>query len=391
MRCYVTGDDSTLRSQLGKLLVDLGHDCPSTQQWPLDQAVSSLAAAAAALETTGRSSTAGGTPAASARSDTEIVFVLLAPDPNRALAVLRVIRHRTSNKLMAVGVTADTKLVLRAIREGADEFIDLADLKAEVQAALDRLQTSVTNGEVIAVLSASGGTGCSTLAVNLAAELSRRSQTCALLDLKLETGDLAPLLDLKPTYSIADLCQNIDRLDQSLLQGSMVPHECGIQLLAAPARVSDQPFVTEEGICQILSMACCHFPFVVADLGNSFRADRSRVLLQADVIVLVLTLGFTCLRNTRNALEFLKETGVPRNRVEMVVNRYGQPSEVSVGQAEEALVVELRQFIPDDSKSINRANNNGVPVVLQAPSAKVSRSIADLAKLLAEKYAPLHT
>ena len=62
-----------------------------------------------------------------------------------------------------------------------------------------------------------------------------------------------------------------------------------------------------------------------------------------------------------------------------MVNRYGQPKEVPAAKAEEALGVEIAYYVPDDARAVNRANNNGVPVVLEAPSSKVSKSVIRLA------------
>jgi pilus assembly protein CpaE len=71
--------------------------------------------------------------------------------------------------------------------------------------------------------------------------------------------------------------------------------------------------------------------------------------------------------------------GIDKNRLRLVVNRYGQPREVPAVKAEEALGVKIFHYVPDDPKAVNRANNNGVPFVLETPSAKVSKSVSRLA------------
>ena len=53
-----------------------------------------------------------------------------------------------------------------------------------------------------------------------------------------------------------------------------------------------------------------------------------------------------------------------------MVNRYGQPKEVPYAKAEEALGLKISHYVPDDPKTVNRANNNGVPVILESPSAQ---------------------
>src|SRR5205823_1273158 len=98
-----------------------------------------------------------------------------------------------------------------------------------------------------------------------------------------------------------------------------------------------------------------------------------------DVILLVLRLDFTCLRNAQRVFDYFDQVGISRDRVRVVVNRYGQAKEVPAGKAEEALRVKVAHYIPDDAKTVNRANNSGVPVVLESPSAKVAKSMVALA------------
>ncbi len=71
--------------------------------------------------------------------------------------------------------------------------------------------------------------------------------------------------------------------------------------------------------------------------------------------------------------------GIDKNRLRLVVNRHGQPKEVPAAKAEAALGVKIFHYVPDDPKSVNRANNNGVPFVLETPSARVSKSVTRLA------------
>src|SRR5207244_5534692 len=119
----------------------------------------------------------------------------------------RHVRGRNKGCGLAVGPLGDSKFILRVMREGADHYVDEADLEAELNGALLRLRSEgtaqATQGRVIALLAPSGGGGSSTLAVNIASVLAKQHKSCALLDLKLEAGDLAALLNLKPTHTLA--------------------------------------------------------------------------------------------------------------------------------------------------------------------------------------------
>ena len=383
MRCFVASDDVATAQQVGELLIQLGHECPASRVLRLDQVAAAIDAALRAAPPPLPSKGAAVSGAAAPEGAAELVVVVFSPNPERALTVVQDLRRRVGTGILAVGPATDTKLVLRALREGASEYLDQADLRTELSGALARRGSAEKMGRVIAVLGPSGGSGASILAANIAVALAQKHNGCTLLDLNLETGDLAPMLDLKPAYTLADLCQNIERLDFSLLQGCLTRHDSGVQLLAAPARIAEVERVTPAAVKLVLSLAVRHFPFVVVDLDHSYRPVQQAVLLQADAIILVMRLDFISLRNTRRTLDFLQESGIARDRVQIVANRCGQAGEIAVAQAEESLGMKILHSLPDDPKSVNRAVNNGIPVVLQSPSAKVSRVLIELTTSLA--------
>lgn len=379
MRIFVASDDPGMSYQLREQLLNLGQDCPASQVVSLDRAVALLSALAE--EAIGEAST-GRTSAAS-----DLVFVILPPAFDRSLEVVRDIRRRVQPMhVFVVGPTGESKFVLRAMREGAHEYLDQADLTQELAAAIERLKLEESGrriGKTIALLSPSGGTGCSTLAVNLAIVLAQQRGGCVLLDLETQFGDLASLLDLKPVHTSADLCRNVTRIDRSLFEKSLVRHPSGLMLLAAPAQIGDGRHVTWEGIRQVLSLAADLAPYVVADLSHSFLETMAPVLVEADQILLVLRLDFTSLRNTRRVLEHLEQNGIPRDRIRAVANRFGRVGELTASEAQAALGFPISHYVLEDPKNVNRANNQGIPVVKYAPSAKVSRQLTELALSLA--------
>ena len=230
------------------------------------------------------------------------------------------------------------------------------------------------------MLAPSGGAGSSTIAASLAVLMAKQLGSVALVDLKLETGDLAALLDLKPTYSLADLSKNLDRLDEVLLRRTLVEHASGVHLLASPRALADVDLVTPEGVRRAIGLARSSFPSVVVDLDHRFGQEQLEVLRQAEVILLVLRLDFNSLKNAARFLDHLDGLGIPLDRVRVVVNKLGQPKEVPMAKAEEALKQKVFLAIPDEPKVVNRANNNGVPVVLDAPSSRASKCLVKLAQ-----------
>src|SRR5947209_5919634 len=163
-----------------------------------------------------------------------------------------------------------------------------------------------------------------------------------------------------------------------MFERCLVAHDSGVHLLAPPRNIADVRSITAEGIRQALTLGRSLFPYVVVDLDHSFREEQLQVLRQADTILLVIRLDFTSLCNGRRTLDYLEQLGIDRQRVRLVVNRYGQPKEIPAAKAEEALGCKIFHYVPDDPKTINRANNNGTPAVLESPSARVSKSVTKL-------------
>ena len=321
-----------------------------------------------------------------ASSPVDLIVVGLSADYERSLktiAWLEKLPRTNGERVLVIGRPGNDKLILRVLRGAADDYLDETDLEAELTAAMDRWRSSRVSqndtGKVIAVLSPSGGSGTSTLAANLATVLAKQHKSAALIDLNLESGDLAVLLDLKPTYTISDLCHNIARMDKTLFERSLTRHVSGVSLLAAPSRFEDIVQVTPDGVHQTLALARSTFPYVLVDLDHSLRPEQIEVLRSADIVVMVFRLELTSLRNARRMLEHLGGLGVARDRIRLVVNRYGQPKEIPYAKAEEALGMKIFHYVPNDPAAINRSNNAGVPVVIDSPRASVSRSVTKLA------------
>jgi pilus assembly protein CpaE len=362
-KVFLATNDEAKGTAVRTLLLREGLDCPLTSVVRVELA-----------------------PQLLAKSQAQLIVVELPEDHEKSLTVLdwlEKLPRAHGERVLAIGPAADPKMVLRALRGAVDDYLDETELEAELMAALARWRATLARqeeaGKVIAVLAPSGGSGSSTLAVNVATVLAKRHETAALLDLKLETGDLAALLDLKPTYTLADLCSNIERMDRTLFERSLARHASGVHLLGAPRHYDDIARVSAEGVGQALALAKSSFPYVVVDLDHSFRPEQVEALRQADSVLLVLRLDFASLRNARRALEHFERLGISRDRIRLVVNRYGQPKEVPYSKAEEALGMKIFHYVPDDPKTVNRANNNGVPVVTDSPSTRVAKSVTKLA------------
>lgn len=309
-----------------------------------------------------------------------IAFVLVGDEySSTALAAIRRLRENGTKHVLAVGTATDPKLILRAIQAGADVFLDDSDLELELELAITRLQLRQADvshpQQVLAVLDAAGGCGASTLAVNLAVLTARAHGRCNLIDLNHGKADLAPLLDLKPQYTLADLCRNDGRLDGSLFDKLLTRHDSGVSLLAAPSEMADGA-ITPRGVSRAVGLAREAFREVVIDVMDCRHAEQWPALEQATRILLVTRLTFTAVRSARRVLDQLIAHEIPRERVDIVANQVGLPNEVLPADAAEAIGRPVTLLIPHDPEAMNGANNVGVPVAICNSTAAVVSGMA---------------
>lgn len=368
MPAFILCDQESLSTRIHEVFSFGAVDCPPSNILSVDEGMRRL----------------------SKETEIDLVVVALPPDPERVLMCLPVLAKVATRKLLAVGPAADAKLVLRALRAGAADYVDTADLEVDLEAAIQRLTTSAAMpqepGKLIAVLSPNGGGGSSTLAVNIAAALAASHKRVGLIDMKLESGDLSALLDLKPTFTLSDLCQNSARLDHVMFERSLMAHPSGIHLLAPPHELADVGLVQADTVGLAVTLAKASFPYVVVDLDHNFHEEQLVVLRQSDSVLVVFRLDFISLRNVRRTLEHLDHLGIPREKIRLIANRHGQSQEVPLSKAEEALGTKVAFAIPEDPKAINRANNHGTPVVISSPTVKASKTISQIAASVNGKH-----
>ena len=315
------------------------------------------------------------------QADRDLTVLLLPAEPERAVPVLESLRKATQSSIFVVGPTRDAKLVLRVLRKGADEYLDQSELKSELASSLDSIKTAgdAPKGRVVGVLSAGGGAGGSTLSANLAVLLATWSERSALVEMRLGAANQESLLDLRPEHNLADLCRNVRRLDENMFEQSLVRHASGAYLLAAPNTLEGVAAVTPQGVRQVLGLARSLFPYVVVNLDRVLRPEQLAAAVQSDILLLLMRLEIASLRSVRRLLDVLHKAGVANERVIVVASRCGQAKELPLRKVEQALGRSIAQQIPDAPADINLAGNKGVPVVLERPRAKVSRSIIKLA------------
>ncbi|MBX7168942.1 MAG: pilus assembly protein CpaE [Pirellulales bacterium] len=327
-----------------------------------------------------------------AQTQPDIGVVSLDKDADKALELVDRLNATAPNcSILVLSSSTDGNLILRAMRAGAKEFISLPIHLEDLIGALERISDRRYGGggksrasNVIAVCGATGGVGSTSLAVNLGCVLARDTQnSVALVDLDLSLGDADVFLDTIPDYTLLDVAQNVTRLDFTLLKRSLTRHGSGLYLLPRPVQMEDAALITPDDFQRAVGLLRATFTHLIFDLSKSYSALDWVSLELADHILLVTQLDLPCLRNVVRLMVSLNEHHNVADKVKIVVNRMGLDSgQISIKKAQDTIGREIYWQLPNDYRTMVDVRNNGVPLIEQAPKAKITQSIMQLADSL---------
>lgn len=322
----------------------------------------------------------------------DIALIAIDSDPGKGMPLIAKLSQELPEcHVLVISASTEGSLILQAMRNGAKEFLNLPLKLEDVLSALDRIrQTNFTRtGEgqaracqVIAVGGASGGVGCTSLAVNLGCILSRSEQnSVVIIDLDFALGDSDVWLDIVPDYTIQDVAENITRLDLSLLKRSLTQHECGAFLLPRPNQLDDTIRITAEQLRRVVALLKTSFTHLVIDVSKSFSPIDIAALDVAESVLLVTQLDLPCLRNIVRLMQYFEKTEGLTQKIRIVVNRVGlEDTQISLNKALETIGREISYQVPNDYATMVEARNNGVPLIMQAPKAKLTRAFEQIAQ-----------
>ncbi|HJQ85524.1 MAG TPA: P-loop NTPase [Candidatus Binatia bacterium] len=323
--------------------------------------------------------------------DPDIVIVVLPDDPTPGLAVIESVRRGARGTyLVAVSLDDDPDTLVRTVRAGADEHLALPLSQQDLLKVCVKVVElwrggsgkSARGSELWVAYSPKGGVGVTTIAVNVAVALRAAQRSVALVDLDVYGGEVACFLNLTPTYTLRDVA-GVERLDASFLQGMMIRHTSGVQVLAAPGlkgREARRELSTAQATA-VLELMSGLYDVTVVDTPGIPSDAVVVTLLAATRILLVTDLTVPALRGCAQTIEWLREEGVDTaSTIDVVVNKHSnRTTEISTAEASRTLGLALRVLLPRDDAAAAAAANSGRPLSEVAAGSALERAIAAIA------------
>ncbi|MBO9451562.1 AAA family ATPase [Tropicibacter sp. R16_0] len=294
------------------------------------------------------------------------------------------------------------------LRKGADEFVPYPLPEHELQSAIDRLSSpepepqqsqhntaqlksgSSKEGALIVVHGLAGGTGATTMAVNLAWELTNVEKdnppSVCLLDLDLQYGSVSTYLDLPRREAVFEMMSDTDNMDEEVFGQALLSFEDKLQVLTAPSDMVPLDIITPEDIERVIEMARAHFDYVVVDMPKTLVQWSETVLQAAHVYFALIELDMRSAQNALRMKRALQSEDLPFNKLRFALNRAPKFTDLSgksrVKRMGESLGISIDLQLPDGGKQVTQGADHGLPLASSAVKNPLRKEIAKLAQSL---------
>ena len=323
-------------------------------------------------------------------------------------------------QIVILSVQSDSSYMRRAMQAGASDFLTKPPTIDELNSAIRRAgalahdersklapaatpQAAIPGispimarpltsmGRVITVYSPKGGSGCTTLATNLAISLHNEDTSVLLVDGNLQFGDVAVFLNEQGKFSVVDLAPRADELDPEVVDNVTIRHaQSGVKILAAPTKPEHADNVNGEQFSKMLKYLRSIYSYVIVDTASALHDITVSAIDTSDLVILVTTQDIPAIKNTRLFLDVADAFGIDRKRVVFVMNKFDKRIGITPEKVGENLKQEVVAVIPFEERVIVSVNK-GIPFLLVDKSRPLSRAILSLAEIIRARVVELES
>lgn len=239
---------------------------------------------------------------------------------------------------------------------------------------------------IFAVQNLAGGTGATTLAVNLAWELAHADKknppSVCMLDLDLQHGSVATYLDLPRRDIVLELLQDATTMDTDGFKQALVSYGETLSVFTTPAEIVPLDLIGPDEVNALIDLASQCFDIVVIDMPRTMVMWTETVLTRADVYFATLELD---LRSAQNAMRFIKacrSEDLPLDKMHYVLNRAPGMTDLNgknrMKKMADSLGVSFSTHLPCGGKPVMQAGDNGETLAESAKKNPLRKEIMKL-------------
>jgi pilus assembly protein CpaE len=321
---------------------------------------------------------------------TQIVILSIQNDPNyMRRAMLAGARDFLTKPPTIDELTSAIHRAGAMARDERSKIPQVTGVQSSKTSGVQSYGSLVGNGKVITFYSPKGGSGCTTLATNLAVCLFNEDASVVVVDGNLQFGDVAVFLNEQGKFSILDLAPRADELDSEIVNSVTIRHaQSGIKILAAPMKPDQGDMVSADQFAKVIRFLRSEFSYVIIDTASALQSITASAIDNSDILILLTVQDIPSIKNSRLFLDEIDTLGFDRKRIIFVMNKFDKRIGITPEKVSENLKQEITAVIPYEERVIVSVNR-GIPFLLVDKSRPLSRSILSLAEIVRKRISEI--
>ena len=289
--------------------------------------------------------------------------------------------------VVAVGDRNDVILYRHLKNAGVAEYFFKPLIRDLVKRSIDSVlggghakSTNSRSGKLVFVLGVRGDVGATTIAANTAWRMAEKGQRWVMLvDLDMQNGDAALLLDSMPSHALREAFEKPDRVDKLFLERGTIHANQRLDVLASLEPLSETIPLNEDAILSLFEKLRQRYRFTFVDLPATAAVGLTRVLREPSTCVLVSNASLSSARELARWREWIGPNSTERRTLH-VLNMVGANGGLPVAE-----FIRIAGQAPDISIASDRdiaiASNLGIKATQKcaALNAGVAQLLRDLA------------
>jgi pilus assembly protein CpaE len=236
-------------------------------------------------------------------------------------------------------------------------------------------------GKLLLLYSPKGGTGCTTVAANLAIALKETTgKEVVVVDASLQFGDLDVQLNIQDNRTITNATSRVNELDADLLNSILSYHPSGLRVLTAPPAPEMAEKIEPEDIKTILNLLRRTHDYVLVDTWSYLDDIVLTVMDLADRILLVMTPEIPSIKSAKQFFEVAEALQFPLDHIDLILNKVIPRDGIRPDQLEGSIKHKVQTTLEYDPKSVRQAVNQGVPLIMLEPNHPLAQHFLALAQ-----------